>query len=141
MLLRAPEVIVGASWGSSIDIWNFEAILLEILDVVHMFGGESPEDGSYKTEHHPEEIDSLFRPFPRWLLEQGDRTLVARHFNEDGKIRDPVPGLPGALGDQVGSLSGSDKKEFVSFLKSKMRIDPDERKTARQLLYEAWLGH
>lgn len=140
VLLRAPEVILGAPWGPSTDIWNFGAILLEILDAVHMFEGRLPKDGSYKTKHHLEEIDALFGPFPRRLLEQGYRTLVARYFNEDGKIRDPVPGLPEAfLEDWVESLSGSDKEEFVSFLKSMMKIDPDERKTARQLLDEAWL--
>lgn len=68
-----------------------------------------------------------------------DLTLVAKYFNEDGKIRNPVPGLPEAfLEDWVESLSGSDK-EFASFLKSMMKIDPDERKMARQLLDGTWL--
>lgn len=83
--------------GALADALNFRAILLEILDAVHMFEGRSSKNGSYKTNNHLEEIDALFGPFPRRLLEQVDRALMARCFNEDGKFRDPVPGLPGAF--------------------------------------------
>lgn len=50
--------------GPSTDVWNLGAILLEILDAVRISGGESPEDGSYKTKHYLEEMDALFGPFP-----------------------------------------------------------------------------
>lgn len=84
-------------------------------------------------------MDALFGPFPRRLLAQDDRAIVTKYFDEDGKICDPFP-LPEAfLEDWVESLSGRDREEFVLFLKSMMKIDPDERKTAKQLLGEPWL--
>lgn len=60
---------------------------------------------------------------------------MEKFFDEDGKIRDPLPERPKAfLEDWIESLSGSDKEESVLFLKSVMRINPDEHKTAKHLL-------
>lgn len=60
---------------------------------------------------------------------------MEKFFDEDGKIRDPLPERPKAfLEDWIESLSGSDKEKSVLFLKSVMRINPDEHKTAKHLL-------
>lgn len=142
VLLRAPEVILGAPWGPPADIWNLGAVLLEVLDAVRMFDGRTRESGGiYQTKHHLEEMESLFGPFPSHILAQSDPTIVAEYFDEHGKVRDPVPRPTPILKNWIEGLHGDDKKEFVVLLKSMMIIDPNGRKPARQYLDEAWLQH
>ncbi|KAL4783991.1 kinase-like domain-containing protein [Aspergillus varians] len=115
-LLRAPEVIIGAPWGPTIDIWSIGAVLLEVLDAVRLFDGRVAQTGGvYKTKHHIEEMH--------------------------GGIRDPISRPEALLENWIESLTGNDKEEFVNLLKSMMKIDPDGRKTAKQLLDEPWLQH
>ncbi|KAJ5958102.1 uncharacterized protein N7479_005252 [Penicillium vulpinum] len=39
----------------------------------------------------------------------------------------------------IESLTGNDKAEFVTLLRSMMKVDPDDRQTAKELLGEAWV--
>ncbi|KAK9235405.1 kinase-like domain-containing protein [Lipomyces kononenkoae] len=139
VLLRAPEVIIGAPWCPPADIWNLGTVLLEVLDAVRMFDGRAAQTGGvYKIKHHIEEMVALFGPFPARLLAQGNQKLVAEYFDERGKIRDPIPRPKALLENWIESLTGDDKREL---LKSMVKIDPDDRKTAKQLLVEPWLQH
>lgn len=141
-LLRAPEVIIGASWAPPVDIWNLGAVLLEVLDAVRMFDGRAEQTGGvYNIKHHLEEMVALFGPFPSRLLARGDKNFVSKYFDEHGRICDPVPRPRALLGNWIESLGGNDKEVFVWFLKAMMKIDPDDRKTAKQLLDEAWVRH
>ena len=47
VLLRAPEVLIGASWGPTVDLWNFGAMLLEATRGKRMFSGKTPPDRKY----------------------------------------------------------------------------------------------
>lgn len=139
-LLRAPEVIIGAPWGSPVDIWNLGAVLLEVLDAVRMFDGRAEQTGGvYKVKHHLEEMVALFGPFPSQLLARGDQNFVSKHFDEQGSLRDPIPRPKALLENWIESLDGNDKEGFVRLLKSMMKINPDDRKTVNQLLDESWI--
>ncbi|KKK25487.1 hypothetical protein ARAM_002071 [Aspergillus rambellii] len=142
VLLRAPEVILRAPWGAPVDIWNLGAVLLEVLDAVRMFDGRAAQTGGvYKTKHHLEEMVALFGPFPSWLLAQGKKEVVDEFFDENGRIRDPIPRPEAMLENWIESLAGDDKAEFIMFLKSMMKIDPRDRLMPKQLLDEPWLQH
>ncbi|CAG8897677.1 unnamed protein product [Penicillium egyptiacum] len=139
VLLRAPEVIIGASWGPSVDIWNLGAVLLEVLDAVRMFDGRTMQTGGvFQTKHHLEEIVALFGPFPPHLLALGDPKIVAEYFDDQGNIRNPTPRPKAFLENWIESITGNDKEEFVMLLRSMMKIDPDDRPTAKESLSEAW---
>ncbi|PTU24481.1 hypothetical protein P175DRAFT_0506128 [Aspergillus ochraceoroseus IBT 24754] len=142
VLLRAPEVILRAPWGAPVDIWNLGAVLLEVLDAVRMVDGRAAQTGGvYKTKHHLEEMVALFGPFPSWLLAQGKKEVVDEFFDENGRIRDPIPRPEAMLENWIESLAGDDKAEFIMFLKSMMKIDPRDRLMPKQLLDEPWLQH
>jgi serine/threonine-protein kinase SRPK3 len=139
VLLRAPEVVIGAPWGQPVDIWNLGAVLLEVLDAVRMFDGRAKQTGGiFQTKHYLEEIVALFGPFPPHLLALGDPKIVAEYFDDQGSIRDPVPRPQAFLENWIESLTGNDKDEFVMFLRSMMKVDPGDRPTAKELLSEAW---
>lgn len=140
VLLCAPEVIIGTPRGRPVDIWNLGAVLLEVIDAVRMFDDRMSETGRvYRTHHHLDEILALFGPFPPRLLAQGDPGLVARYMNEDGRSRDSIPRPYAQLKNWIEGLTGEKMEEFISLLRSMMVINPDERKTAIQLLDEPWL--
>ncbi|KAI9739551.1 MAG: hypothetical protein M1834_006267 [Cirrosporium novae-zelandiae] len=109
-MLRAPEVILGAKWDSSADIWNLGAIMANSLSRTHT-------------------------PMPR-----------------------PTNETPGTLSSKSPSLSSSfegfidksslvieeeeeeeEEKDFVEFITSMLRLAPEERPSATDLLGAKWL--
>lgn len=139
--LRAPEVLIKAPWGPAADFWNLGAVVLEVFRAVRMFSGRGPPDGNYKVQFHLHEIVDLFGPFPKSLLQKGDQDLVQEHFDSEGRIKSLPPlNRPGLESEEfLGKLDGGNKRKFVTFLRSLMRIDPEERKTTMELLAEPWL--
>ncbi|KAJ5205325.1 hypothetical protein N7491_004052, partial [Penicillium cf. griseofulvum] len=90
-LLRAPEVILQASLGKEVDIWNLGALLPELLDTVRMFSGRSDASGGeYLIKHHVEEINALFGPFPSSLQKEGKPEIISQIFDENFRIKDPT---------------------------------------------------
>jgi serine/threonine-protein kinase SRPK3 len=65
VLLRAPEVLIGAPWGPTVDLWNSGAMILEATRGVRMFTGKVPPDWKYVVRMHLREIEDVFGPFPR----------------------------------------------------------------------------
>ncbi|RAL11199.1 kinase-like protein [Aspergillus homomorphus CBS 101889] len=141
-LLRAPEVMLGAEWGTGVDIWNLGALLPELLDAIRLFNGRAERGrGGYMMKHHLEEIEALFGVPPTWLLEKGDQEIeiVWRYFDEGGRIRDPVE-RPLKLGMWVEVIDGAEKAEYLDLLRGVLMIDPVRRRSARELLGMAWLA-
>lgn len=137
--LRAPEVVISAPWGQKVDIWNLGAVLLELVDGVHMFDARNGRNGKYDVKKHVEEMVRLFGRFPRSLLDRGSRDVVARCFHDDGSVVEPEREGTARLEDWVVNLGEEDKKAFIAFLKVFMVIDPEKRKTAAELVDEPWL--
>ncbi|KAH7308980.1 serine/threonine protein kinase [Stachybotrys elegans] len=139
--LRAPEVLIGAPWDASADMWNLGAIVLEMFRAIRMFSGEVSR-GQYKLEEHLAEIVHLCGPFPKSLLERGDPELVGRIFDKDGTVKGIKfsPDRP-TLSDEV-LTPGLDKEvrdEFLAFMKLVMKIEPKERPTPEDVLRGPWL--
>ncbi|KAI1963438.1 hypothetical protein LOZ58_002272 [Ophidiomyces ophidiicola] len=124
------------------DLWNLGAVVLEVFRAVRMFSGRGPPDGRYQVRYHLQEIVDFFGPFLKSLLEKGDQELVQEYFDSEGRIKDSPPLERPALESEffLGKLHEEDKKEFVMFLRSLMRIDSEKRKTTMELLAEPWLG-
>lgn len=136
--LRSPQVLLGAPWDISTDFWNLGAVIPELLYSQCMFSGRT-EEGEYKRERHLEEIYNLFGSFPRSLLDKGDKDLVTRCFDGEGRILDPVVptiGLEVRFGDMEGEMA-----EFISFIKAMLTIDPKKRMSPKALLETDWALH
>ncbi|KAJ5542415.1 hypothetical protein N7535_004835 [Penicillium sp. DV-2018c] len=141
-LLRAPEVLLQASWGKEVDIWNLGALLPELLDTVHVFCGRTDASrGEYLIKHHIEEIDALFGPFPPSLLKEGKPEIIRQIFDEDFRIKDPTPRPPARLERWIECLEGVEKENFFSLLRSMLEIDPRQRMSPLALQNEPWLSN
>ncbi|RSL53551.1 hypothetical protein CEP53_007715 [Fusarium sp. AF-6] len=139
--LRSPEVIIGAPWSASTDWWNLGAVLLEVFRTVRMFDGGVPPDGHYEPKEHLSEIVDLFGPFPKALLEKGDPDMVCDVFDEEGRVKDaePYEGPGLSSEDYMPGLTQESREKFASFLQFMMKIDPEERPEAMDLLRHPWL--
>ncbi|KAL6696969.1 kinase-like domain-containing protein [Trichoderma pleuroticola] len=140
--LRAPEVIIGAPWDTSTDWWNFGAVLLEVFRAVRMFDSRVPPDGYYEPREHLIEIIDLFGPFPKKLLEKGNQDLVRDLFDDEGLIKEAeLLNRSGLMSETfTPGLSPVLRECFVSFMNLLMKIDPEERPSALDLLRHPFLG-
>jgi dual specificity tyrosine-phosphorylation-regulated kinase 2/3/4 len=146
---RAPEVILGAKYGMSIDIWSFGCILAELYTGVPVFPGEDEGDQLACI------IEMLDMPPPR-LLEQSKRAknfISSRGYpryctvtiqNDQVTLgpgrskRNKVRGPPGSK-TWARALRECDDEVFIDFLKNCLRWQPEERFTPAQALRHDWL--
>ncbi|KFZ17655.1 hypothetical protein V502_04468 [Pseudogymnoascus sp. VKM F-4520 (FW-2644)] len=141
LALRAPEVLIGAPWDATADLWNLGAVVLEMFRAIRMFSGEYPQ-GHYKLEQHLAEIVHLCGPFPKALLDKADQDIVGDIFDDQGIVKNAQlsPDKPVLSSEEyTPGLEQDDREEFVSFLQSLMKIDPMERPSPEDLLRGRWL--
>ncbi|KAL3492783.1 serine/threonine protein kinase [Aspergillus germanicus] len=127
-----------SSWADSHLTENIQPL----YRAVRMFSGAVPPDGHYEVKEHLTEIEHLFGPFPRELLDKGDQEPVKNVFGDDGRIRDPWDMIrPGLTSEEfMPGLEQDDIEEFADWLRLAMRILPRERGSAEDLLRHPWLG-
>jgi serine/threonine-protein kinase SRPK3 len=103
---------------------------------------QSTTDGHYELKRHLTEIVDLFGPFPTTLLEKGNQDLINGLFDCDGRIQDAESLERADLLSEawLPGLSQERKECFVSFLRTLMKIDPDERPIPEDILRHPWLG-
>jgi serine/threonine-protein kinase SRPK3 len=140
--LRAPEVLIKAPWDATVDWWNLGALLLELYPAVRMFSGRVPPDGYYEPRAHIAEIVDLFGPFPKELLEKGDQNIVRDIFDYEGRPKDigPLDRPPLESEAFMPGLADDDRREFGSFLRAVMKVNPADRLSTEDLLRHRWLG-
>lgn len=140
--LRSPEVLLKAPWDETTDWWNLGAVVLEVFRAMRMFSGRVPPDGHYEVRQHLAEIVDLFGPFPKTLLERGDKQIVQDMFDDDGRVKGTtVPDRPGLATERwLPNLDQEGRELFTSFLKAMMKIEPTQRSSVIDLLRHPWLG-
>ncbi|KAG6154085.1 hypothetical protein E4U37_002411 [Claviceps purpurea] len=149
LALRAPEVTLGASWDTGVDIWNLGCLVIEFLHGYVIFPGSESKKGTWSAEEsHLARIVKVLGPFPSSLLKKGRRS--AELFDERGKLirgprykRSSLECMLNGKASPHNKPSGMSEKEFaifVDFLKGMLEIDPTKRKSAVQLLQHEWLS-
>ncbi|TKA70545.1 hypothetical protein B0A49_05806, partial [Cryomyces minteri] len=161
---RAPEVILGAGWNCSADIWNFGVMMWNLVEKKYLFQNIGSSEGVYSAQAHLAEMIALLGPPPRELLERGregrrwkwvpaieDREgkLCERasdfyggpFFDSEGEFmhKDLIPGDRNLL-DTIPSLQGEDKLLFLAFVRKMLQWLPEDRRTAKELLEDPWLS-
>ncbi|CAK4034952.1 Oxalate decarboxylase [Lecanosticta acicola] len=81
--LRAPEVIIGASWGPAVDIWSLGCLVIEFTKGHIAFPGAASKDGAWSSEDdHLAQYMEVLGPMPLTLLQRGSKT--SKYFDEEG---------------------------------------------------------
>lgn len=136
---RCPEVILGAKWGPTADVWSSSAMFFELLTGDYLF---DPAAGSKynKDDDHIAQVIELLGDFPKSLAFSGKYS--ADIFNRRGELRHIHKlrfwPLISVLQEKY-LMPYDDAKRLDSFLSPMLRLHPDKRATAQEALAHGWL--
>ncbi|QDS72468.1 hypothetical protein FKW77_009814 [Venturia effusa] len=163
-MYRSPECLIGAPWDTKTDIWMLGLILIRLAEGFEPFEGRSYEQQfeygrfprgeeligqakhlrtNYNFGAHLNEIATMIEPFPRSLLERANKKhkwFLDSIFSDDGTVWGydfcDAPRLENFF---TALEEGEDKQNFLGMIRKMMRVDPNDRSSAEELLMEPWL--
>lgn len=127
---RSPEVILGAKWGASTDIWSMACMIFELITGDYLF---DPQSGSKygKDDDHIAQIVELLGSFPRGLSMNGKWS--GEIFNRKGELRNIHRlrhwALPDVLREKYHFIR-PDAEQMSTFLLPMLELDPSKRANA-----------
>lgn len=136
---RSPEVIIGAGYETSADMWSLAAMVFEMITGDLLFdpaaGDEYPRD-----EDHLAQMQELLGVMPRHLATRGK--FSKDYFNKKGELLHIKElrfwGPAQVLCEKYG-LSEVDALMVESFMLPCLRFNPETRATAMDCLRHPWL--
>ncbi|THV05309.1 kinase-like protein [Dendrothele bispora CBS 962.96] len=137
---RCPEVILGAKWGPSADIWSVACLIFELIT-----GGDylfDPASGSRysKDDDHIAQIMELMGQIPPSIALGGKYS--AEFFNRKGELRHIQKlrywPLEAVLHDKY-LFPRPAADALASFLCPMLRLHPDKRAKASEMVHHNWL--
>ncbi|KAK9236221.1 kinase-like domain-containing protein [Lipomyces kononenkoae] len=137
---RSPEVILGARWGASTDIWSMACMVFELITGDYLF---DPQNGSKysKDDDHVAQIIELLGRFPRHLAMGGKWSL--EFFNRKGELRNihklRAWALPDVLHDKYHH-DMIDAQKLSEFMLPMLELNPEKRADAGGMSNHEWLA-
>ncbi|CAO3669116.1 unnamed protein product [Umbelopsis ramanniana] len=137
---RSPEVIVGAKWGISADVWSLACMTFELLTGDYLF---DPQSGSRysKDDDHMAQIVELVGSVPKQLSSSGKYSNEI--FNRKGELRHIHKLRHWRLSDVLHDkyhLSRHDADFLSSFLTPMLDLNSEKRVAAGVMVGHPWLG-
>lgn len=136
---RSPEVLLGAPWGASADIWSAACLIFELITGDFLF--EPDEGHSYcKDDDHIAQMIELLGEFPSYLLENGK--YAKKFFNSRGQLRNISKLKYWPLQDVLTEkykIKLEDAKQIADLLLAMLNLDPRKRADAGGLVNHPWL--
>ncbi|RBQ77302.1 hypothetical protein FVER14953_06598 [Fusarium verticillioides] len=122
---RAPEVILGMTWGNSVDVWSVGLLAWDLLHKHGIFR-EYDKSEELNDAYHLAAITALLGPPLDVFLRRSDKTR--KYWDAEGKWHGPVP-LPseGGLQSLETNLSGEDRDRFIEFMGGLLTWLPEDR--------------
>lgn len=136
---RSLEVILGAGYNTSADIWSTACMAFELATGDYLFEPHSGENYC-RDEDHIAHIVELLGPIPKKIIFTG--TLSHLVFNKRGDLRHITGLKPWGLVDVLTEKydwSMEDAQSFADFLTPMLDFDPNTRATAAECLVHPWL--
>ncbi|KHN94389.1 serine/threonine-protein kinase SRPK2 [Metarhizium album ARSEF 1941] len=136
---RSPEVILGAKWGASTDVWSMAAMVFELITGDYLF---DPQSGTKygKDDDHIAQIIELLGPFPRSLCLSGKWSQEI--FNRKGELRNIHRlrhwALPDVLREKY-HFKEEEAKRISGFLLPMLELIPEKRANAGGMAGHNWL--
>ena len=136
---RSPEVLLGAQYDTSADMWSLACIVFELLTGDLLFDPQTGQTWD-REEDHLAMIIELLGSFPKSIASSGTRS--SQYFNKRGELKHihqlKFWGLRDVLCDKY-KLSEKDAREVSDFLLPILEIDPNKRATAYDCLNHSFL--
>lgn len=140
---RSPEVIVGAPYGTAIDVWSVACLVFELVTGDYLFDPKEDKSGRHsRNEDHLALMMELLGKMPKRLISEGKYSKQI--FNRKGQLRNIHDldswGLNDVLREKY-KLNNKDAFLLSSFLTPMLSLAPEYRVTAAQALRHSWLEH
>ena len=140
---RSPEVVLGASWGTAVDIWSMGCVMFEITTGDLLFKPRKDNDGEFDdNEDHLAQMVELVGSISRKFALSGSDSK--KYFTKHGKFKHIDSDtfkywcLEAIMKDKY-DWTEEDAKPFADFLGRMLQLNPVKRETAFQLLQHDWL--
>ncbi|RDL30360.1 uncharacterized protein BP5553_10238 [Venustampulla echinocandica] len=133
-IYRAPEVILNMTWDYKVDIWNVG--MVDLFEHRHLFRARNPE-GKLDDGYHLAEMQAVLGDPPLRFLARSERSLQFWDKNGEWKGTASTPDLDA----REERLKGDEKVDFLRSLRRMLCWLPEERATAKELLFDPWLMH
>lgn len=136
---RCPEVILGADWSFSADIWSIGCLVFELLTGDYLFDPQPGRDYS-KDDDHIGQIIELLGHFPESVWRNGK--YASKFFSSSGHLRKlsnlKMWGLPSVLAKKY-SFPQHEAQMIASFILPMIQIHPAKRASPMQAFKHPWL--
>lgn len=137
---RSLEVLLGAGYGTSADIWSTACMAFELATGDYLFEPHSG-DGYSRDEDHLAHIIELLGDIPKRIAASGKHSKI--FFNKKGELRNITGlkpwGLEAVLTEKY-EWSMEEAMAFADFLKPMLDFDPNRRASASECLLHPWLS-
>ncbi|KAL9595433.1 MAG: hypothetical protein Q9219_006450 [cf. Caloplaca sp. 3 TL-2023] len=136
-IYRAPEGLFGLPWTTKVDIWSLGTLIMEGLSGAKFFSalGIKEDEDIYDTIIFMLQ-SAYFGPFPTSYMELSDQM--------DMEVLDAIEGLVTQKGGRRryrNTLAYRFTQQTVDFLHRVMRLDPRDRPSAEEILYDPGLSN
>lgn len=136
---RSPETIINAGYDTSADIWSLACMVFELVTGDYLFDPKASEEYP-RDEDHLALFVELLGSIPAKLVSRGRRSST--YFNRRGELRHIKTlrywGLPDVL-QQKYHMHPIEARNLASFLLPMLRLQPEERTSAKTALEHPWL--
>ncbi|XP_064556317.1 SRSF protein kinase 3-like [Drosophila montana] len=137
---RAIEVILGAGYDTSADLWSAACLFWELATGEYLFEPNKWRGDATQDEVHVAHIIETCGPIPKHLIERGEYS--AEIFDADGQLLNiknlDIHPLNQVLMERY-NWSPNDAKEFAEFLMPMLCTDPLRRVSAYAAINHPWL--
>ncbi|KAF8888311.1 kinase-like domain-containing protein [Infundibulicybe gibba] len=137
---RCPEVILGAKWGTSADIWSVACVVFELITGGDYLFDPAPGSRYSKDDDHIAQIIELMGELPKSLAFSGKYSH--EFFNRKGELRhiNKLRYWPlDAVLHEKYLFPASEASAISAFLTPMLRLHPDKRAKASELMHHNWL--
>ncbi|KAF9913768.1 serine/threonine protein kinase, CMGC group, partial [Lobosporangium transversale] len=138
---RSPEVILGAKWGASTDVWSVACMTFELLTSDYLFDPQSGPSFS-KNDDHIAQIIELMGHFSKKLALSGKYSHEM--FNRRGELRRIQKLRMWKLEDVLKEkyvMPQRDAAVLSDFMEKMLQLDPSQRATAGEMARHPWLRY
>ncbi|XP_070853735.1 SRSF protein kinase 3 [Drosophila suzukii] len=138
---RAVEVILGAGYSETADIWSAACLFWEMVTGDYLFTLKKPRGRASLDETHIAAIIETCGALPRSVVESGEYS--SEIFKSNGQLRHikhlKTRKLTSTLVNQYG-WPRHEARHFVCFIRPMLDTDPHQRISARDALNNCWLS-
>jgi len=136
---RAPEVILGYKFSTSVDVWSVACMTYELLTGDILFDPEKDEDRS-RDIHHLYWIEQLIGKFPDYMINKApERKALFDKKNNIGGIKNIEYLSPKKILMDGHGFSSQVAGDIEEFLLRALTHDPNKRVNVQEYLKERWL--